>query len=498
MLKAFQKGMPSPAKHRQKENMNRFAKNKAFGLSIAFVLWMSGAVSVFAQSSVQPTNQPTRPLLQTITVQTEKPASTAPTSGAVPASTPLVKKTGSTSPRTVVPRRTSIPVLEDVDIPGYSGILVESMDGNVVLDSYSNFAFNPASNVKIATAYAVLKTFGPEYRFPTSVWTDGEIDQSNGTLNGNLYVSGRDPMFNLEHGVAVAAELNRLGIQNVSGDLIVTDNFAMNYNMQPQSSGNALQATMNSSRRSVGAVRAWQNYLTNAKKVVPTIPNVAMTGGVYVQTLPTNAKLLFTHESAPMREILKTTLCYSNNFLAERLGDMLGGAYAVARTVQLGAQIAPEEFYIQTSSGLGNNRVTPRAMMKLLRALRSDLERNKLNFTDIMPVAGIDKGTLEGRFDSDFAKGSVVGKTGTLGNTDGGVSSLAGEVQTKNGKLLFVVFNMRGGVQRFRSFQNSLISLIQGQLGGAVPLGYNVVPLDVRLANTRITYPDTRVRVNEE
>ena len=478
--------------------MNRFTNHKAFGLSIAFVLCIGATISAFGQVSSQPVNSPSRPLLQPITVQTEKPTSTTQTNGASPSSTPLVKKTGSSSPTTVVPRRTSIPVLADVAIPGYSGILVESLDGSTVLDSYSNFAFNPASNVKIATAYAVLKTFGPEYRFRTDVWTDGQIDRATGTLYGNLYVSGRDPMFSMEHAVAVANELNRQGISSVNGDLIVTDNFAMNYSMQAQPSGNALQTAMSSSKRSAGAVRAWQNYLTNSNKVIPTIPSVTMSGGVYVQSLPTNARLLFSHESAPMREIIKTTLCYSNNFLAERLGDMVGGAYAVARVVQLGAQIPPEEFYIQTSSGLGNNRVTPRAMMKLLRALRSDLERNKMNFTDIMPVAGIDKGTLEGRFDTDFAKGSVVGKTGTLGNTDGGVSSLAGEVQTKNGKLLFVVFNMRGGVQRFRAFQNSLISLIQGQLGGAVPLGYNVVPLDVRLANTRITYPDTRVRVNEE
>ncbi len=473
--------------------MNRLLKNKAFGLSIAFVLWISSTVAVVAQVSTQP-----KPLLQPITIQTEKSKSTSPTTGAVTSSTPLVKKTGSSSPVSVVPRRTSIPVLAEVDIPGYSGILVESVDGNVVLDSYSNFAFNPASNVKIATAYAVLKTFGPEYRFPTSVWSDGQVDQSTGTLYGNLYVSGRDPMFTLEHAVAIANELNRLGIFTINGDLIVTDNFAMNFSTQAQASGNALQAVMNSSKRSAGAVRAWQNYLTNSKKAVTTIPSVAMSGGVYVQSLPTNAKLIFSHESAPMREIIKTTLCYSNNFLAERLGDMVGGAYAVARLVQLNAQIPPEEFYLQTSSGLGNNRVTPRAMMKLLRTLRSDLERNKMNFTDIMPVAGVDKGTLEGRFDTDFAKGSVVGKTGTLGNTDGGVSSLAGEVQTKNGKLLFVVFNQRGGVQRFRAFQNSLISLIQGQLGGATSLGYNIVPLDVRLSNTRITYPDTRARVNEE
>jgi D-alanyl-D-alanine carboxypeptidase len=99
-------------------------------------------------------------------------------------------------------------------IPGYSGVLVESLDGNVVVENYSNVAFNPASNVKIATAYAVLKTFGPDYRFPTSVWTDGAYEEATGTLHGNLYISGRDPMFSLEHGVALASELNRMGIRS--------------------------------------------------------------------------------------------------------------------------------------------------------------------------------------------------------------------------------------------------------------------------------------------
>ena len=230
----------------------------------------------------------------------------------------------------------------------------------------------------------------------------------------------------------------------------------------------------------------------------PVTPSVLFTGNPFVQSIPSNLKLLFRHESAPMREILKVTLCYSNNFLSERLGDMLGGPYAVARIVQLNAGVPPEEFYLQTSSGLGINRVTPRAMMKLLRALRADLARYRMTFADIMPVAGIDKGTLENRFDSDFATGSVVGKTGTLGNTDGGVSALAGEINTRNGKLLFVIFNQRGGVQRFRTFQNNYISLLQAQFGGPVPMTYNPVSLDVRLAKTRVTYPDSRARMNDE
>ncbi|MDQ3087347.1 MAG: D-alanyl-D-alanine carboxypeptidase, partial [Acidobacteriota bacterium] len=139
----------------------------------------------------------------------------------------------------------------------------------------------------------------------------------------------------------------------------------------------------------------------------------------------------------------------------------------------------------------------PQAMMRLLRTLRKELARNKMTFADIMPVAGIDRGTLEHRFDTDFSRGSIVGKTGTLGNTDGGVSTLAGEIQTRQGKLLFVIFNQRGGVNRFRSFQNMLVSMIQGQFGGATPLIYTEIPLDVRLAKTRITYPTTRTTVNE-
>ncbi|MCW5959536.1 MAG: D-alanyl-D-alanine carboxypeptidase [Pyrinomonadaceae bacterium] len=427
-----------------------------------------------------------KPLLQPIVVVTDKTA-------AIPTATPLIKKTGVSSP---IARKTSIAALSDVNIPGYSGVLIESLDGRVVVEDNSEEAFNPASNVKIATAYAVLKVFGPDFRFPTHVWTDGQIDNSTGTLYGNLYVSGRDPIFNYEHAVMIAHELNRLGIKTVNGDLIVTGDFVMNYNANAQRAGNNLYATLDPAKRSSAATRAWTNFLINSVKLsqITQVPGVSISGSMYVQTVPNTAKLLFSHESAPMRAIVKATLCYSNNFLSERLGDMLGGHYAVARIVHLNANVAPEDFILASSSGLGVNRVTPRAMMSLLRAFRNDLARMDMTFADIMPVAGIDRGTLEGRFDSDFARGSVVGKTGTLGRTDGGVSTLAGEIQTKSGKLLFVIFNQRGGVRSFRNFQNSFVSLVQSQLGGADSLGYAHIPIDVRLATSRVIYPNNRDR----
>jgi len=46
----------------------------------------------------------------------------------------------------------------------------------VVVESIADHMFNPAPNVKIASAYAVLKTFGPEFRFQTNIYTDGSVD----------------------------------------------------------------------------------------------------------------------------------------------------------------------------------------------------------------------------------------------------------------------------------------------------------------------------------
>lgn len=447
--------------------------------------WPFVAVFAFIFSAAA-FGQGAQPFMQDIKVQNDAPA---------PSATPFVKKTSSVTPAGGIPAslvKTSIPVLAEAPIPGYSGVLVESMDGSIVVESNSNSAFNPASNVKLATAFAVLKTFGPEYRFPTSIWTDGSYEEATGTLHGNLYISGRDPMFGYEHGVMLAKELNRMGIRSIQGDLVVTDNFTMNYGLSPQRAGQTLFSTMDAAKRSSSANNAWTNFLINSGRLTQhaTAPSVSFTGGVYVQPMPGNVNLLFSHESAKMRDILKATLCYSNNFLAERLGDMVGGPYAVSRLVQQHAGVSPYAFSIQTSSGLGINRVTPDAMMKLLRALRKDLAGYKLSFADIMPVAGIDKGTLENRFDSDFATGSVVGKTGTLGRTDGGVSALAGEINTRGGKLLFVIFNQRGSVSRFRSFQNNYVALIQGQFGGAAALTYDEIPMNARLAKTRISYPN--------
>lgn len=484
-----QMGTPTTIAVKYGEKMISMLKKKALWLGLFTLIAFVSTANTNAQSTV---SKPA-PFLQPITVKTPQPQVNNPAS----APTSLIKKTTSVLPTNATPDIVN-PASSEMMIPGYSGILIETLDGKIVKESYSGESFNPASNVKVATAYAVIKTFGPNYRFQTNIYTDGTIDIATGTLNGNLYVSGRDPSFSYENAVFLANALNQIGVRQVNGDLIVANTFIMALNASYYRSAELLFATLNSMKRSTAATRAWQNYAATSGKFtqVPGVPSVEFTGKMSIDTMPGNARLLLSHESAPLKEIVKNTLCYSNNFLAERLGDMLGGAYAVARIVQVNAGVTPEEFFLQTSSGLGINRVTPRAQMKLLRTFRAELERYKMTFADVMPVAGIDPGTLQNRFKSYPYQGSVVAKTGTLGRTDGGVSSLTGEMQTKNGKLLFVIFNQKGAAGRFRNFQNDYVIMVQNQQGGAVPFGFPITSIAVRMAANRVIYPTNNVSLN--
>jgi hypothetical protein len=102
-----------------------------------------------------------------------------------------------------------------------------------------------------------------------------------------------------------------------------------------------------------------------------------------------------------------------------------------------------------------------------------------------MPVAGIDPGTLEDRFTGPAWQGSVIAKTGTLVRTDGGASSLVGQMKTANGDvLLFVIMNQRGSVLRFRQNQDYLVMQVQNSRGGPRPFNYKPIALTMKLANT--------------
>lgn len=421
------------------------------------------------------------------TVYTRPSSVPQPIVVASPSPSPLIKTTAKTVAPAGVVAPDVAPVSLEPLVSGTRGVLVQTVDGKTIMDTASDQTFNPASNVKLATALAVLKTLKPNFRFQTKIYTDGAFNLATNAIEGNLYIVGNDPSFNFEHAVAIADALNKLNVRQINGDVIVSPAFSLAYSPSAVRSGALLVQSLDANKRSAVATRAWQNQVTLNKQQSSVYPHVTVSGKVSTEELPTNLRLLVTHESSPLKDILKACLSYSNNFLAERLGDAIGGYYNVERVVEQAAKIEPAEFQLASSSGLGINRVTPRAMMSVFRALHGELAKYKMSITDILPVAAVDEGTLKNRFTDFRQRASVIGKTGTLPNSDGGVSSLVGQMGTaNNGMLFFVIFNQRGNVNSFRNYQNQLVTYLQNQNGGAATFQYIPKSFATLLSNTNV------------
>jgi D-alanyl-D-alanine carboxypeptidase len=180
--------------------------------------------------------------------------------------------------------------------------------------------------------------------------------------------------------------------------------------------------------------------------------------------------LLLSHYSDPLAQILLFQNAHSSNAIAEVVGVSLGGPQAIQDYLIKKFDLSESEIFVGRASGLDFNRITPRATLKVLRALIKVLASHSLKPESVMAVAGIDSGTLRTRLAASDVRASVVAKTGTLVSIDNGVSTLVGVAYTKSqGPLLFAVFNSGGSVNRYRKLQDQFIERVIAEEGGAVP-----------------------------
>ena len=323
------------------------------------------------------------------------------------------------------------------------GLYVESLDGSLIFaDHQSNVAFNPASVIKIATSFAALDKLGSQYQFETAFEAAGTIQKKTKTLEGDLVLASTgDPDLSTIHLNSMIREVIQSGVIKVTGSLVVTGPFTYA----------SYQTTPEAIRRVEALIRR------QGIRIVGNTKRVPRTGIV-----------LSSHLSPSLQTIVWKMNAHSVNTTAERLGEALGGPKAVRQFLTRGVGISESEISISRTSGLENNRITPRGTVQLLRHLVLWLNFNNMLPQDILPVAGIDAGTLRARFTTGDYRGSVIGKTGTLPATDGGVSTLAGFVYTRErGVLLFAIFNTKGNVTTFRRLQDNLIKDLISESGGA-------------------------------
>lgn len=79
---------------------------------------------------------------------------------------------------------------------------------------------NPASVMKLVTAFAALDRLGPAHTWTTRIATDGKL--VNGTLDGSLYlIGGADPMLGSDRLWRMLRRIRALGIDTIRGDIVL-------------------------------------------------------------------------------------------------------------------------------------------------------------------------------------------------------------------------------------------------------------------------------------
>ena len=364
------------------------------------------------------------------------------------------------------------------------GFIVTTLNGEVLAEHNADRAFNPASVVKVATSLAAISKLGPDFRFRTTLYTDGALDPATGTLHGSLYVIGSgDPAFFYENALLITDKLNRSGIRAVEGDLVILGQFYFNLSASREASAKHFRNTLTPETWSAGVKSAFPRFLSMRASegrsgngqpqpqwsTVP--PSLKVSGQTITNSAvdTTNLKLLAVHTSLPLVRVLKGLNDFSNNWMANVIGNLVGGPLAVQAFLRTEVGLKDDELSIVTSSGLGSNYISPRGTIHILRKLIHYLQTKGFGIEEMLPVAGVDAGTLQRRF-TDVYRGSVVGKTGTLSS----VSALAGVAYTRGrGPLLFVIYNRGGSTYSFRAVQDETIKKVITFFGGPAPVRYS-------------------------
>ena len=386
------------------------------------------------------------------------------------------------------------------------GFIVTTLKGEVLAEHNADRLYNPASVTKIATSLTAISRLGPDFKFRTSLYTDGILDHATGILHGSLYVIGSgDPGFFSENAMMIADKMNRSGIREVDGNLVVLGQFFFNFSTSREASAKAFRAVLTpdtwsaqvkSSYTRFLAIRAAEDRVSDTGKPAPPLyapPSLKISGQTITDPNVSTTKLtpLAVHTSLPLLRVLKGLNDFSNNWMATVIGNLVGGPDAVERFLKTEVGFKEDEVRFATSSGLGANAISPRGTITMLRKLIGYLDSKGLGVEDVLPIAGVDGGTLERRFNDAF-RGSVVGKTGTLSS----VSALAGVAYTRQrGPLLFVIYNHGGSTYRFRAAQDETIKKVITLYGGPAPVRY-VTASGARVSERPVEQSGSRGAIN--
>lgn len=320
----------------------------------------------------------------------------------------------------------------------------------------------PASTEKLLTSITALHFLGGSYRFVTSLYVEGAVEDS--VLHGNVYIKGgMDPAFGHDDMRAFANSLIEKGIYSIDGEIYADVSFKDTIKW-----GSGWCWDDESSSLTPLLYNGHDNFMEKFFEALAD-DSIKSKGTFSFKQVPSGADVFnIVSRYHTIDQVLMPMMKDSDNMYAEAMFYQLGAGkkndYATAeqsagRIKELINRIGLDasRYRIADGSGLSlYNYVSPELLMRMLCYAYS-----RSNIFDhlypSLPVAGVD-GTLSRRMTGTTADDNVHAKTGTLE----GVSTLAGyAVSSENHILAFAIMNQ--GIMRHRSahaFQNNVCRII--------------------------------------
>lgn len=341
------------------------------------------------------------------------------------------------------------------------GLMIWDLDADSAIYRHNERQLlRPASTMKVITAITALDRLGGSYQFKTDLCYTGRVDSC--VLTGDVYcVGGFDPRFNSDDLHAFVEGLRKMGVDTIRGNLYADRTMK---DSKPWGEGwcwdddNPTLSPLLISRKD----QFMDRFYTELRKA-----GIYLTGAIGERQKPQDANCI-VRRFHTIDQILMRMLKQSDNLYAEamlyQIAASTGNHPATAKNARalirqlvnkLGLDGSRYEF--ADGSGLSlYNYVSAELEVKMLRyAYQNENIYNHL--LPALPIAGQD-GTLRRRMQSQFTRGNVHAKTGTLQ----GISSLCGYLTAANGhRLCFAIINqgvMHG--KNGRSFQDRLCSLL--------------------------------------